>query len=127
MASMLRAKQKRQAQLQKEQDDVVKAAVVDLKGHCHLPNIQTKHVVPSNRLLGRVYRRKLHEVVCRKDMFRIWNALGTSIASTMLQGKGVRFDGVLDLTFDIEGQPMYKLERDQNVIVMTFGSGHHAL
>ena len=34
-------------------------------------------------------------------MFRIWNALGTSIASTMLQGKGVRFDGVLDLTFDI--------------------------
>ena len=127
MASMLRAKQKRQAQLQKEQDDVVKAAVVDLKGHCHLPNIQSNHVVPSNRLLGRVYRRKLHEVVCRKDMFRIWNALGTSIASTMLQGKGVRFDGVLDLTFDIEGQPMYKLERDQNVILKTFGSGHHAL
>ena len=59
-------------------------------------------------------------------MFRIWNALGTSIASTMLQGKGVRFDGVLDLTFDIEGQPMYKLERDQNVILKTFGSGHHA-
>ena len=123
MASMLRAKQKRQAQLQAEQAD---ACVVDLKGHCHLPNIQNRDVVPSNRLLGRVYRRKLHEVVCRKDMFRIWNALGTSIASTMLQGKGVRFDGVLDLTFDIEGQPMYKLERDQNVILKTFGSGHHA-
>ena len=57
MAAMLRAKQKRQAQLQKEQDDVVKAAVVDLKGHCHLPTIQSKHVVPSNRLLGRCYRR----------------------------------------------------------------------
>jgi hypothetical protein len=124
MAAMLRAKQKRQAQLQADQAD---ACVVDLKGHCHLPNIQNRDVVPSNRLLGRVYRRKLHEVVCRKDMFRIWNALGTSIASTMLQGKGVRFDGVLDLTFDIEGQPMYKLEKDQNVILKTFGSGHHAL
>ena len=42
----------------------------------------------------------------------------------MLQGKGVRFDGVLDLTFDIEGQPMYKLERDQNVIPKTFGRAH---
>ena len=50
MASMLRAKQKRQAHY-KEQDDVGKAAVVDLKGHCHLPNIQSNHVVPSNRLL----------------------------------------------------------------------------
>ena len=118
MASMLRAKQKRQAQLQADQAD---ACVVDLKGHCHLPTIQSKHVVPSNRLLGRCYRRKLHEVVCRKDMFRIWNALGTSIASTMLQGKGVRFDGVLDLTFDIEGQPMYKLEKDQLAGALLYG------
>ena len=110
MAAMLRAKQKRQAQLQAEQAD---ACVVDLKGHCHLPNIQSNHVVPSNRLLGRVYRRKLHEVVCRKDMFRIWNALGTSIASTMLQGKGVRFDGVLDLTPGVDVALSARVSPDQ--------------
>ena len=34
---------------------------------------------------------------------------------------------VLDLTFDIEGQPMYKLEKDQIVILKTFGSGRPAL
>ena len=126
MSATLRAKQRRQVEARAKRADLGREAVLERPGHCRLPKIESVHV-PSNRLLGRVYRRKLHKTVCRKDMFRIWNGLGASVASTLLQGKGVRFPGVMDLTFDIKGEPMYVLERDPNVILKTFGSGFHAL
>ena len=67
----------------------------------------------------------MHDTLCRKDMFRIWNSLGTAVASLMLQGKGVRFPGLLDLSFDVRGEPMYAIEKDQNCILKHFGSGYN--
>jgi len=80
--------------------------------------------VPSIILIERAYQRSLHDVICRKDMFRIWQKVGAACAATMLQGKGVRFPGIADLTFDVKGLPMYSLERDMNVLLKQFGSGH---
>ena len=65
--------------------------------------------VPSIILIERAYQRSLHDVICRKDMFRIWQKVGAACAATMLQGKGVRFPGIADLTFDVKGLPMYSL------------------
>lgn len=86
----------------------------------HIDDIE----LPSIMLLERAYQRSMNGHMSRREMFKIWNRLGCAVASTLLQGKGVRFPGIMDLSFDQRGRPMYELERDMNVVLKQFGSGH---
>ena len=72
-----------------------------------LPTIEDVEI-PTVTIIDRAYHRsaKLHATLCRKDIFRIWNRLGAAVCGTMLEGKGVRFPGFVDLSFDVKGNPM---------------------
>ncbi|KAJ1456801.1 hypothetical protein M885DRAFT_154356 [Pelagophyceae sp. CCMP2097] len=87
-----------------------------------LPRIDDVEV-PSNLLLRRAYDRTLHETVCMADVEVLWRVFGKCVAATLLQGKGCKLPGLLELTFDVDGRLMYELETDANVANKVFGSG----
>lgn len=80
--------------------------------------------ITSYQLIQLVHRRRLRSIVSMRCLMQLWRAVGKSISASLLQGKGVRLGGLVLLTFDVAGRPMYALDLEPNCALRKFGSGH---
>lgn len=74
-----------------------------------LPSIEEMELT-SYQLVERAHRRCLHSKISMRGLMQLWRGVGRLICAILCQGKGVRIEGLMSLTFDVDGNPMYLVD-----------------